>query len=1241
MSKRWLQQGCNFRDHNLVKVRNMRIQKELITWYCPDGFVPSGTGPTGPTGPEGRAGPTGPQGPTGPTSLFGKTGCTGPQGLTGPTGPTGGTGPTGFTDTGPTGEQGWVGPHGPTGPTGPSYGTGTTGHTGPAGVPGYKGPTGTQGGPQGPQGPQGPLGPQGCTYTGSTGVTGNTGSTGTNPIHCKTFHYAIDSTFTITKKIITNNIINEIGYIWDNDCNARTTGYNASSTKYTFGTDRNDIFVAVGDASGGNASIAYSYDAQNWYPIQNSNAFFEKGYGVTWNGIMWVAVGGNDPSNNLYSIIRSYDGIHWEGIQDSSNAIFPTGRCVGWNGKMFIAGGDSSGGYHSVAYSYDGIHWKGIQDSSSSILTMMQAVAWNGTLWVGAGRPADCSASLVYSYNGLDWYTACNTWNNMGFGRTVAWNGATWLAGGYGIAGTSFPAAPSSAIMKSKDGIQWVDTSFPPPSTTASPQQCAINGIGWDGNKWLAVGISGNPVTDASYSFYSLGDFTSYHTNSTIATDSLSNVLWNGKVWIVLGSSGERIGWSQNGVTGWLPAKMGSIFQNWVHDAAWGCKRAHNVQFPLNRMVAVGKDENDNPSIVYSDTSGLAEFWHEASGVPFTTDIHGVAWNGKMWLAVGEGTYTAGYSYDGKFWGPVMASPFSAVGHAIAWCQNKWVAVGEGDGTIAYSYDGFTWYRQFAFTSRGNGVACNGALWIAAGEGTNRLLNSEDGITWSPMTAEIFSDAGNAVAFNGTMWVAVGSSSGTIPNNTIATSLDGLTWTGQGITVFNTHGYAIAWSGYAWVAGGENTGQGRLAYSRDGRNWSIITSGITGFHPSMHGVTWNGAVWTAVGDASGIVWSPTGKDNWTAITEGAWSNGAQGHAVAWNNCNIGCTNILQPTITVGTGTAHTLAYSQDGIRWAGDGSANLIAGARGAWNGKVWVAVGTGTSPLIWSNDGLSWYNVTETGGLTIGRDVAWNNAWWLAVGEGSTSPLVRSKDGKSWEPVTVYVSPLTSAFAVEANDNTWAVTGKQSDGSGVLMYSTDQNAYSWIFGNQWTGDNGLSIVWNQKWVIGLELGNIQYANDITGPWATATGVSELLSVKQIAWNGHSFLAVGEPSGTMGIIHSVDGVNWSVVSNNPFGGNTIYGVAWNAERWVAVGDASNSCFSAYSNDGMEWYMLSDSSGILTSGRGVFGNSKVGGIVSPSALYVYKGDQLVTCCPAYYDEELTDDITITYSVREKGVICYEN
>ena len=73
MSKRWLNQGCTLRTHNLVKVNFMRVDKELISMSCPDRIHEAPTGPTGNTGPMGPL-VTGPTGVTGPTAATGPTG---------------------------------------------------------------------------------------------------------------------------------------------------------------------------------------------------------------------------------------------------------------------------------------------------------------------------------------------------------------------------------------------------------------------------------------------------------------------------------------------------------------------------------------------------------------------------------------------------------------------------------------------------------------------------------------------------------------------------------------------------------------------------------------------------------------------------------------------------------------------------------------------------------------------------------------------------------------------------------------------------------------------------------------------------------------------------------------------------------------------------------------------------------------------------------------------------------------
>ena len=54
----------------------------------------------------------------------------------------------------------------------------------------------------------------------------------------------------------------------------------------------------------------------------------------------------------------------------------------------------------------------------------------------------------------------------------------------------------------------------------------------------------------------------------------------------------------------------------------------------------------------------------------------GIAWNGSMWVAVGEkGTRDSAifYSYDGKTW---QDAAVVWHGYGVAWGNDKWVAVG-------------------------------------------------------------------------------------------------------------------------------------------------------------------------------------------------------------------------------------------------------------------------------------------------------------------------------------------------------------------------------------------------------------------------------------------------------------------------------------------------------------------------------------------------------------------------------------
>ena len=95
--------------------------------------------------------------------------------------------------------------------------------------------------------------------------------------------------------------------------------------------------------------------------------------------------------------------------------------------------------------------------------------------------------------------------------------------------------------------------------------------------------------------------------------------------------------------------------------------------------VAVGSVTNPNSGIIaYSTDNGVN--WQRIPGTePFTRTGLGVAWNGKMWVAVGSGTTnTIAYSSDGIIWTGIQG-PFTkvnATGEGGVWNNLDWKYVG-------------------------------------------------------------------------------------------------------------------------------------------------------------------------------------------------------------------------------------------------------------------------------------------------------------------------------------------------------------------------------------------------------------------------------------------------------------------------------------------------------------------------------------------------------------------------------------
>ena len=61
-------------------------------------------------------------------------------------------------------------------------------------------------------------------------------------------------------------------------------------------------------------------------------------------------------------------------------------------------------------------------------------------------------------------------------------------------------------------------------------------------------------------------------------------------------------------------------------------------------------------------------------------------------------------------------------------------------------------------------------------------------------------------------------------------------------------------------------------------------------------------------------------------------------------------NICQPVLALGNGANHSISYSaNDGLSWTGLGNTIFTTGNHASWNGKMWVAVGSGVNSIAYS----------------------------------------------------------------------------------------------------------------------------------------------------------------------------------------------------------------------------------------------------------------------------------------------------
>lgn len=320
-----------------------------------------------------------------------------------------------------------------------------------------------------------------------------------------------------------------------------------------------------------------------------------------------------------------------------------------------------------------------------------------------------------------------------------------------------------------------------------------------------------------------------------------------------------------------------------------------------------------------------------------------------------------------------------------------------------------------------------------------------------------------------------------------------------------------------------------------------------------------------------LAYSDNGGAIWTGLGNTIFSTQCNG--ICWSGTRF---------VAVGSGT-NSIAWSNDGITWTGLGLTIFSTSGNGiCWSGNKFVAVGNGTNTIAYSYDGITWTassNLFSTGGFAAGYAVAWNGTRFVAVGSAANVTTGWSNDGITW---TAGTNIFTSAGTPSGFGVCWAPTLNGGSGFFVAVgngptYATSSDGITWTgSGNTALTTQGNSVVWNGSILVAVGIGTSNtIATSTDGTTWTGRGNAIFTTAGQaVTWDGTNFIAVG--SGTNTVAQSSNGISW-IGMGTPF---TTSGV-----RTVSCTTPFASVFPAIGivpTTGTQ-YRIHDSYGTVSSG----------------------------------------------------------
>jgi len=394
------------------------------------------------------------------------------------------------------------------------------------------------------------------------------------------------------------------------------------------------------------------------------------------------------------------------------------------------------------------------------------------------------------------------------------------------------------------------------------------------------------------------------------------------------------------------------------------------------------------------------------------------------------------------------------------------------------SDNGSTWvpaasHSSHIFSSLTNGTTYSFKVRAinSAGEGTAAITTATPGsIGWSYRSPLPSSNSLDDVIYVNGKYMAVGY------NGTLLTSTDGVNW--QRVQVgyetdrltgiaYGNGKYVIVCTASDYVA--------HIYTSSDGLSWTETAA--IGSH-WLYGVAFGDGKFVAVGQSGKILVSPDG--------------------VVWQTINI------------------------DSMKYT------LLSVAHA--NGKF-VAVGMGSDTskpkggIMVSTDGEHWTETHSHPTYTL-WDVAHGQDTFVVVGGASSGNyyICTSTDGVSWTQRSAGVD-YAQLQSVDYDGTKFVAVGRTSGTATISAFAiTSTNGITWSGGGNKAKSNFRAVVCNDSQYVAVSgTGDIYTSNNSGTSWTKRT-IGTTTRLRDVAWSGNLFVAVGREGN---IQTSIDGVNWS------------------------------------------------------------------------------------------------------------------